>query len=59
MECLGKDIMGKWKINKLLDDILQESGCEPHEVMARAKCKTVDDVSHVLIQSSHMIYKHS
>jgi hypothetical protein len=37
----------KWKINKLIDDILLESGCEPHEAMARAKCKTVDDVSHV------------
>jgi hypothetical protein len=51
-----KTSWAKWKINKLLDDILQESGCEPHEAMARAKCKTADDVSHVPIQSSHMIY---
>jgi hypothetical protein len=43
----------KWKINKLLDNILQESGCEPHEAMARTKCKVADDVSHVPIQSSH------
>ncbi|KAG1798808.1 P-loop containing nucleoside triphosphate hydrolase protein [Suillus variegatus] len=38
-----KTSWAKWKINKLLDDILQESGCEPHEAMARARCKTADD----------------
>ncbi|KAG2335631.1 hypothetical protein BDR05DRAFT_898054 [Suillus weaverae] len=38
-----KTSWGQWKINKLLDNVLQESGCEPHEAMARAKCKTPDD----------------
>ncbi|KAG1900097.1 uncharacterized protein F5891DRAFT_1036095 [Suillus fuscotomentosus] len=33
----------KWNINKLVDNILQESGCEPHDVMARLKCKSTDD----------------
>ncbi|KAG1819852.1 uncharacterized protein BJ212DRAFT_1298248 [Suillus subaureus] len=32
----------KWNINKLVDRILEESGCEPHVVMARLKCKITD-----------------
>lgn len=45
----------KWKINKLVDHILQESGCEPHDVMARMNCKTADDVSFVLIRLPHNV----
>ncbi|KAG1749497.1 hypothetical protein EDB19DRAFT_2036447 [Suillus lakei] len=33
----------KWKINKLVDHIMEESGCEPHYVMARMNCKVTDD----------------
>ncbi|KAG2360494.1 hypothetical protein BDR07DRAFT_1610732 [Suillus spraguei] len=33
----------KWNINKLVDRILEESGCEPHYVMERMKCSTTDD----------------
>ncbi|KAG2128852.1 hypothetical protein BD769DRAFT_1456880 [Suillus cothurnatus] len=33
----------KWNINKLMDCIFEESGCEPHVVMARLKCKISDD----------------
>lgn len=38
-----KTSWAKWNINKLVDRILEESGCEPHAVMARLKCKTMDD----------------
>ncbi|KAG2359170.1 P-loop containing nucleoside triphosphate hydrolase protein [Suillus spraguei] len=38
-----KKSWAKWNINKLLDNILKENGCEPHDAMARAKCKTPDD----------------
>jgi hypothetical protein len=48
-----KTSWAKWNINKLVDRILEESGCEPHNVMARLKCKTMDDVSRVLIRLSH------
>jgi hypothetical protein len=43
----------KWNINKLMDCIFEESGCEPHVVMARLKCKISDDVSYMLIRLSH------
>ncbi|KAG2131242.1 uncharacterized protein EDB93DRAFT_1255588 [Suillus bovinus] len=33
----------KWNINKLVDQILEENGCESHAVMARLKCKSTDD----------------
>ncbi|KAG1862704.1 hypothetical protein F4604DRAFT_1786171 [Suillus subluteus] len=38
-----KTSWAKWNINKLVDCILEESGCEPHVVMARLKCKITDD----------------
>ncbi|KAG1717668.1 P-loop containing nucleoside triphosphate hydrolase protein, partial [Suillus occidentalis] len=38
-----KTSWAKWKINKLIDNILQENGCEPHEVMARLNCKATDE----------------
>ncbi|KAG1863891.1 P-loop containing nucleoside triphosphate hydrolase protein [Suillus subluteus] len=38
-----KTSWAKWKINTLVDNILQESGCEPHDVMARLNCKSADD----------------
>jgi hypothetical protein len=52
-----KTSWAKWKINKLIDNILQENGCEPHEVMARLNCKTADEVSRLLIHlSCNMIH---
>lgn len=33
----------KWNISELIDHIVEESGCEPHRVMARLKCKATDD----------------
>ncbi|KAG1838889.1 P-loop containing nucleoside triphosphate hydrolase protein [Suillus subluteus] len=33
----------KWNINKLVDDIFEDSGCAPHNVMARLNCRTADD----------------
>jgi hypothetical protein len=47
----------KWNINKLVDDIFEDSGCAPHNVMARLNCKTPDDVSHVPIRLSHDLIK--
>jgi len=44
-----KTSWAKWKINTLVDNILQESRCEPHDVMARLNCKSADDVSYLLI----------
>ncbi|KAG2366148.1 hypothetical protein BDR07DRAFT_1373763 [Suillus spraguei] len=41
-----KTVWAKWKINRLVDNILQENGCKPHEVMARLNCKTADEVRH-------------
>ncbi|KAG1793331.1 P-loop containing nucleoside triphosphate hydrolase protein [Suillus plorans] len=38
-----KTSWAKWKINTLVDNILQENGCEPHDVMARLNCKSADD----------------
>ncbi|KAG2359931.1 P-loop containing nucleoside triphosphate hydrolase protein [Suillus spraguei] len=38
-----KTSWAKWKINTLIDNIFQESGCEPHDVMARLNCKSADD----------------
>ncbi|KAG2348256.1 hypothetical protein BDR05DRAFT_1056189 [Suillus weaverae] len=38
-----KTSWAKWNINKLVDRILEESGCEPHDAMARMKCKIADD----------------
>jgi hypothetical protein len=44
-----KTSWAKWKINTLVNNILQESGCEPHDVMARLNCKSADVVSYLLI----------
>ncbi|KAG2064532.1 hypothetical protein BDR04DRAFT_1035000 [Suillus decipiens] len=38
-----KTSWAKWKLNRLVDNILQENGCEPREVMARLNCKTADE----------------
>ncbi|KAG1792547.1 P-loop containing nucleoside triphosphate hydrolase protein [Suillus variegatus] len=38
-----KTSWAKWNINKLVDDIFEDSGCAPHNVMARLNCKTADD----------------
>ncbi|KAG2336037.1 hypothetical protein BDR05DRAFT_897311 [Suillus weaverae] len=38
-----KTSWAKWNINKLVDDIFEDSGCSPHNVMARLNCKTADD----------------
>jgi hypothetical protein len=43
----------KWKINKLVDNVLRENGCDPHEVMARLDCKTADEVSRLPTYLSH------
>jgi hypothetical protein len=48
-----KTSWAKWNINKLVDDIFEDSGCAPHNVMARLNCRTADDVSHVPIYLSH------
>jgi hypothetical protein len=42
-----KTSWAKWNINKLVDDIFEDSGCAPHSVMARLNCRTADDVSYV------------
>ncbi|KAG1779882.1 P-loop containing nucleoside triphosphate hydrolase protein [Suillus placidus] len=38
-----KTSWAKWNINKLVDDIFEDSGCAPHSVMARLNCRTADD----------------
>ncbi|KAG1785036.1 P-loop containing nucleoside triphosphate hydrolase protein [Suillus plorans] len=38
-----KTSWAKWNINKLVDEIFEESGCAPHNVMARLNCKIADD----------------
>ncbi|KAG2087837.1 hypothetical protein BD769DRAFT_1372784, partial [Suillus cothurnatus] len=37
-----KTSWAKWKINTLVNNILQESGCKPHDVMARLNCTSAD-----------------
>ncbi|KAG2063389.1 hypothetical protein BDR04DRAFT_1163790, partial [Suillus decipiens] len=38
-----KTSWAKWNINKLVDEIFDESGCAPHNVMVRLNCKIADD----------------
>lgn len=38
-----KTSWAKWNINKLVDEIFEDSGCAPHNVMARLNCKIADD----------------
>ncbi|KAG2150754.1 uncharacterized protein EDB93DRAFT_1103448 [Suillus bovinus] len=43
-----KNSWAKWNINKLVNEIFKDSGCAPHNFMARLNYKITDDVKQIV-----------